>query len=138
MAPDGLEYLGPAGSPDTALASVSGEVREWFLGRHEQLTPIQCLSWPALVAGKNVVLSPPTGSGKTLAAFVPILNELFEDPQAEGIRCLYLAPLKALCNDAAKNLRRHLTELQEFRRGNPVELRVAVRTGDTPACERRE
>jgi ATP-dependent Lhr-like helicase len=134
----GLEDLGPPRSPDLALAALQPCVAEWFSQRHTEPTPIQRLAWPALAAGKNVLLSAPTGSGKTLAAFLPILDRLRAEPPGWGVRCLYVAPLKALCKDAARNLRAHLADLAEFLPGPTPELRVSVRTGDTPAHERRE
>ena len=61
-----------------------------------------------IAASKNLLLCAPTGTGKTLAAFLPILGELLRAPLAASVRCLYVAPLKALGNDVRKNLRRHL------------------------------
>ncbi|MFN2420658.1 MAG: helicase-related protein, partial [Gemmatimonadota bacterium] len=55
-------------------------------------------------------------------------------------RVVYVSPLKALGNDIAKNLQEPLTGIRAELRsmGLPdVEIRVAVRTGDTPAAERQ-
>src|SRR4051812_2730530 len=101
-------YLGPPPSSHTALSPFAEPVRRWFRQRFGEPTAAQRLAWPALAAGSNLLLGAPTGSGKTLAAFLPILDHLLHQPIASGCRCLYVAPLKALANDARKNLRAHL------------------------------
>ena len=110
------------------LASFSPKTRAWFEGNFAAPTPAQALGWPAIASGKNVLIQAPTGSGKTLAAFLSGIDRLNEGP-GEGLRLLYVSPLKALNYDVERNLRGPLA-------GIGSELRVAVRTGDTPAKER--
>src|SRR5581483_8623908 len=78
----------------------------------------------------HVLIQAPTGSGKTLTAFLYALDRLHAAPGA-GLRVLYVSPLKALNYDIERNLRGPLAGLES-------QVRVAVRTGDTPAKERRE
>jgi ATP-dependent Lhr-like helicase len=140
MAPDAtdkLEYLGPTPSPESALGVLAAPVRHWFQLRMGQPTPAQCLAWPALTAGNHLLLSAPTGSGKTLAAFLPILSELLTQPASGGIRCLYLAPLKALAADCRKNLRRCLAGIASLCSEPAVRVRIGLRTGDTSERVRR-
>ncbi len=86
--------------------------------------------------------APPTGTGKTLAAMLPVLGDLLRYPEPAGwsdspLRALYIAPLKALVNDAGRSLEAHLADLS-FRLPEGARLpRLAVRTGDTPAEDRR-
>lgn len=48
----------------------------------------------------NLLLASSTASGKTEAVFFPILTELSELPAtADGVKVLYIAPLKSLIND---------------------------------------
>lgn len=48
----------------------------------------------------NLLLSSSTASGKTEAVFFPILSELTELPlSGDGVKVLYIAPLKSLIND---------------------------------------
>src|SRR4051794_33314115 len=108
------EHLDPPPSPLTAVAALSEPVRLWLARHLGEPTPAQRLAWPALAAGKNLLLCAPTGSGKTLAAFLPFLGELLTGPPVRGVRCLYLAPLKALGNDALKNLRSHIDGIRPF------------------------
>jgi ATP-dependent Lhr-like helicase len=104
-----------------------------------QPTAAQCLAWPALAAGRNLLLGAPTGSGKTLAAFLPILDQLLAQPPVASVRCLYVAPLKALVNDARRNLEGHLDGIRRLLPdGNGSHLRIGFRTGDTSARARRE
>ena len=104
------------------------ETRAWFERNFAAPTPAQEKGWPAIAAGGHVLIQAPTGSGKTLAAFLSAIDRLTESP-GQGLRLLYVSPLKALNYDVERNLRGPLAGLQS-------ELRVAVRTGDTPQKER--
>src|SRR5437660_1182225 len=104
------------------------ETRAWFEGNFAAPTPAQEQGWPAIARGGNVLIQAPTGSGKTLAAFLSAIDRFTEAP-GQGLRVLYVSPLKALNYDVERNLRGPLAGLRS-------ELRVAVRTGDTPQKER--
>src|SRR5213083_3446825 len=110
------------------LAPFSPETRAWFERTFSEPTPAQALGWPAIASGKHTLIQAPTGSGKTLAAFLYGIDRLNPSP-GEGLRLLYVSPLKALNYDVERNLRGPLAGLQS-------QLRVAVRTGDTPQKER--
>src|SRR5260370_32628419 len=112
----------------TALSVFSDETRAWFERAFQAPTPAQTLGWPAIAKGGHVLVQAPTGSGKTLAAFLYGIDRLTATP-GEGLRLLYVSPLKALNYDVERNLRGPLAGLRS-------ELSVAVRTGDTPAKER--
>src|SRR3954464_6831122 len=110
------------------LAPFPAEPRAWFEQAFDGPTPAQELGWPAIARGGHTLIQAPTGSGKTLAAFLFGIDRLTATP-GEGLRLLYVSPLKALNYDVERNLRGPLAGLES-------ELRVAVRTGDTPAKER--
>ncbi len=119
-------------------------VREWFVGRFGGPTEPQIRGWPAIAANRNTLIAAPTGSGKTLSAFLVCLDQLWrqwlDGELADGIQVVYVSPLKALSNDIEHNLRVPLTEIRELaeQRGfSPPPIRVAVRTGDTPAGQRQ-
>ena len=114
----------------SALAVFSPATRAWFENAFGEPTPAQQLGWPAIASGKHTLIQAPTGSGKTLAAFLYGIDRLIAEP-GEGLRLLYVSPLKALNYDIERNLRGPLAGLQS-------DLRVAVRTGDTPQKERAE
>ena len=110
------------------LAPFSPKTRAWFEAAFAEPTPAQALGWPAIASGKHTLIQAPTGSGKTLAAFLYGIDRLDAEP-GQGLRLLYVSPLKALNYDIERNLRGPLAGLGS-------ELRVAVRTGDTPQKER--
>ncbi len=116
---------------------------EWFRGRFAAATAPQLQAWPAIRAGRDVLVSAPTGSGKTLAAFLICLDRLVTAGLAgrldDRVEVVYVSPLKALSNDIGRNLETPLAELEQlaFERALPAPgIRTAVRTGDTPAWER--
>jgi ATP-dependent Lhr-like helicase len=117
-----------------ALDQFTPRTREWFLGAFAAPTAAQEQAWPAIASGDHVLLSAPTGSGKTLAAFLWAIDRLVASPDTEReqrrIGLVYVSPLKALSYDIDRNLRVPL-------RGIGAEVRVAVRTGDTPQRERQ-
>src|SRR2546421_2359002 len=110
------------------LAPFSPETRAWFERTFSEPTPAQALGWPAIATGKHTLIQAPTGSGKTLAAFLYGLDKLTPEP-GQGLRLLYVSPLKALNYDIERNLRGPLAGLRS-------DLRVGVRPGDTPQKER--
>src|SRR5262245_35437023 len=112
----------------TALDLFSEPTRTWFERTFDAPTPAQERGWPAIASGGHTLIQAPTGSGKTLSAFLFGIDRLTREP-AKGLRLLYVSPLKALNYDIERNLRGPLAGLQS-------ELRVAVRTGDTPQKER--
>ncbi|MCE9672314.1 DEAD/DEAH box helicase [Myxococcus stipitatus] len=128
-----------------ALASFHPVVRRWFAERLGEPTRPQIEGWPIIQAGHDVLIAAPTGSGKTLTAFLAALDSLFrlalEGTLEDRTQVLYVSPLKALGNDVQKNLLQPLEELLSRARAEgytPGELRVQVRSGDTPASERAQ
>ena len=111
------------------LASLSPATRAWFARAFPGPTPAQELAWPAIATGAHVLVQAPTGSGKTLAAFLQGIDRLNETP-GDGLRLLYVSPLKALNYDVERNLRGPLAGLGS-------QLTVGVRTGDTPQRDRQ-
>jgi ATP-dependent Lhr-like helicase len=116
----------------TPLAAFSDEVRRWFEASFEAPTPAQQRGWPAIASGANALICAPTGSGKTLAAFLWGIDRLASEPErlGQGVRIVYISPLKALSYDIERNLRAPL-------RGIGAEIKVGLRTGDTPQRERQ-
>ncbi|MCZ4119389.1 Lhr family ATP-dependent helicase [Streptomyces sp. H39-S7] len=134
----------PEGDPAAALEAFSPATRAWFTGAFDAPTAAQAGAWRAIGEGSDVLVVAPTGSGKTLAAFLASLDRLASiPPPAETqrrCRVLYISPLKALAVDVERNLRSPLTGLRQesVRLGLPEpEVRVGIRSGDTPAAERR-
>ncbi|GLI00455.1 DEAD/DEAH box helicase [Phytohabitans aurantiacus] len=126
------------------LAQFGRATREWFSAAFAAPTDAQAGAWRAIGAGRHALVVAPTGSGKTLAAFLWSLDRLAREPAPADpkhrCRVLYVSPLKALAVDVERNLRAPLTGIRHAaaRLGVPQpDITVGMRTGDTPADERR-
>ncbi len=120
-------------------------IAEWFLTQVGRPTDVQQQAWPAIQSGADALIAAPTGSGKTLAAFLSCIDSLFKQALARELddhtQVLYVSPLKALSNDIQKNLQKPLAEIGQsaLQAGLLMpELRVLVRTGDTPMADRQQ
>jgi ATP-dependent helicase Lhr and Lhr-like helicase len=128
----------------SALDRFSQATRAWFTGAFVQPTAAQEGAWDAISSGDHALVVAPTGSGKTLAAFLWSLDRLAATPPPAGelMRCrvLYVSPLKALAVDVERNLRAPLAGIGQAAARLGLarpEIHVAIRSGDTPADERR-
>ncbi|WP_034514488.1 DEAD/DEAH box helicase [Actinomyces sp. oral taxon 170] len=141
-----------AGPHEPGWEGFSPATRTWFLDAFPTgPTPVQERAWAAIGRGENALVIAPTGSGKTLASFLSAIDRLGREPVAEekgteaaaggaqaetdGVRVLYVSPLKALGADVERNLRRPLAGISAVGPARPIP--VGVRSGDTPARERR-
>jgi len=118
---------------------------EWFRGKYGSFTEPQRRAIPLVKAGANVLISSPTGTGKTLSAFLSILDELYRLSEEGGLEdkiyAIYISPLRALNNDMRRNLLEPLEAIRERAAEMGYELgeiRVAVRTSDTPPSEKQK
>jgi ATP-dependent helicase Lhr and Lhr-like helicase len=143
--PDHPSRPEPAPEPDPALAGFAEPTRRWFTAAFAEPTAAQRGAWAALAEGRHTLVVAPTGSGKTLAAFLASLDRLAFGPApataVQRCRVLYISPLKALGVDVERNLRAPLAGLcdQARQAGLPEpDVRIGVRTGDTPQSERRK
>jgi ATP-dependent Lhr-like helicase len=119
-------------------------VRAWFEQNFAAPTPAQADAWPAVKAGRDVLIAAPTGSGKTLAAFMSAIDGLVRQGLEHGLKdetqIVYVSPLKALSNDIHRNLDVPLAGIRKGLRTRglaDVIIRSWVRTGDTPQAERQ-
>ena len=141
-----------AGPHEPGWEGFSPATRTWFLTAFPAgPTPVQERAWAAIGRGENALVIAPTGSGKTLASFLSAIDRLGREPvaeekgtgaasgrapaEADGVRVLYISPLKALGADVERNLRRPLAGISAVGPTRPIS--VGVRSGDTPARERR-
>lgn len=127
-------------------------IKHWFKHQFAEPSPPQQLGWPAIANAEHTLILAPTGSGKTLAAFLWSIDQLLRrslslpsqqfSQNPDGIHTLYVSPLKALNNDIHRNLTGPLQEIHQLTGSKPAvtpvpRIRVAVRTGDTPAHVRQ-
>ena len=124
-------------------------IEQWFRSRFAAPTEPQRLGWPAIAAGEHTLIAAPTGSGKTLTAFLAVIDQLLrrslKEKLSDGIRVVYVSPLRALSNDMHRNLEvplREITELVEqsglrtIHGEKPTPIRVGLRTGDSTSSQR--
>ena len=121
------------------LPSCHPTVAAWFAERFGAPSPPQQQGWPRIAAGEHTLIAAPTGSGKTLAAFLHALDRLLRQGDAlpPTLQVVYVSPLRALANDVQKNLQQPLAELRA-RDASLPEVRVLVRSSDTPSRERAQ
>jgi ATP-dependent Lhr-like helicase len=128
-------------------------LREWWVSEFGDyvdvnggfFTPPQKEAVPLIHEGENVLVASPTGSGKTLASFSSIINELLikskRDALENSVYCLYVSPLKSLANDIHRNLEVPLNgvdDVAQERGHKPVDIRHAIRHGDTSSADRQK
>jgi ATP-dependent Lhr-like helicase len=129
----------PSGTASADGGSVGlGLIRAWFAGLGWTPWEFQTRTWEAFGAGRSGLLQVPTGAGKTYAAVLGplagLINEASRDGKirrVEGLRLLYITPLRAVARDIELALKRPVEEL-----GLP--FTVQSRTGDTTQSVRRK
>ena len=127
----------------SVIESFHPAVAAWFTRAFDAPTQAQAWAWPAIQAGRDVLVAAPTGSGKTLAAFLAAIDQLVKEgaagPLPDETRVLYVSPLKALSNDIHRNLEAPLAAIRAelaARELPDVDIRTIVRTGDTSQSDR--
>lgn len=100
---------------------------------YKEFTSLQDRAFKLILKGYNVLIIAPTGYGKTEAALFPIFFSLFEDIRrekcVEGIKALYITPLRALNRDIFRRMEKLAGDLN---------LKMKIRHGDTSQHERRK
>ncbi|MGV8150896.1 MAG: ATP-dependent helicase, partial [Candidatus Woesearchaeota archaeon] len=141
-----IEVLSEPYSDEDTFKVLTPIVKEWFKSKFKEFSPPQKFSIMNIHNKENTLISSPTGSGKTLSAFMTIINELIRlsgrDELENKVYCIYISPLKALANDIEKNLNQPLNEIKTLAESKIVDsskkldIRVAIRTGDTATSEK--
>lgn len=156
-----VQVVDPAetSADDSVLELFHPVTAAWFRAVFEGPTQPQREGWPAIARGDSTLILAPTGTGKTLTAFLWCLDRLMLQPRvavaepekpkrgrkvaaspvSEGVRVVYISPLKALAVDVERNLRSPLQGIANMAQRMGVSVHtpeISVRTGDTPANER--
>jgi ATP-dependent Lhr-like helicase len=112
-------------------------IKEWYKYKKWKQFPFQLEMMDAYLSGYSGLLNAPTGSGKTFALFLPFLAgyinqypDTFQNQTNNGLRMLWITPLRALTNDIRKAMQEVCDDLD-------IPWKIATRTGDTPAAEKQ-
>jgi ATP-dependent Lhr-like helicase len=104
-------------------------IESWFEEQSWTVLQHQREAWEAIAGGQSGLIEMPTGAGKTYAVLFGFLPELGD--AVDGLRLLYVTPLRALTRDIEIALRRPCEDLG-------LQLRIESRTGDTSNSLRRK
>lgn len=91
------------------------------------MTPVQMQTVPAVLLGRDVLVSATTGSGKTLCFLLPLLMRLSQEPQQtskELPRMVILSPTRELCMQIEE-------QAKQIAKGLPC-MRTALIVGGLP------
>lgn len=91
-------------SPFTQLALSPALLQALDSLHYLQMTPIQALSLPPMLAGLDVIGQARTGSGKTAAYGLGLLSRI--DPSLQAVQALVLCPTRELADQISKEIRR--------------------------------
>lgn len=131
------------------------KTRQWYDRNDWTVFDFQKQAWHAWHRGQSGLIHSPTGSGKTLAAWLgPVQGAMRTNGQGkasgselsaarlvdgnkasgnsvydQGLRVLWITPLRALANDTANNLQEACDALD-------MPLNVEIRTGDTSSSRK--
>lgn len=125
-------------------------INEWFRMSFGEPTDVQLRAWHAIQSKEHTLIAAPTGSGKTLAALLPCLDAVIKDKLhrrtavnhrsiSNGVRIVYITPLKALNNDIYDHLIAFIKQIDQLAEEQDSQwpgISCAVRTGDTTSSQR--
>ncbi len=134
-----IEHLEKPYKPEQIKHILNPIIAKWFFSRFKEFSLPQLFGVMEIHSRNNILVSAPTGATKTLTAFLSILNELIDSSEKgileDRVYCVYVSPLRALSEDIKVNLVEPLNEMEKIA-GKKLNIRVAVRTGDTSTSER--
>lgn len=105
-------------------------VDTWFASQGWKAQPFQREVWEHMAEARSGLLNAPTGTGKTYAIWGGVVNAaLRESAKKQGLRAIWITPLRALANEIAESA-------QRMCEGVGLDWVVGVRTGDTSTKQR--
>jgi len=113
-------------------------IAEWLKRKNWIPFTFQSETWEKMSQGKSGLVNAPTGFGKTYAVFIgAIIRYINENPTTwnsknkNGLRLLWISPLRALATDIGRAMEEALNELA-------IPWKVGIRNGDTGTAERQK
>ena len=91
----------------------------------------QLETWEKFYKNYSGMVVAPTGFGKTYSVFLAVIIDFLNFPEkyGDGLKLLWITPLRALAKDIAKAMKEAIDEIG-------LDWSVGVRNGDTPISER--
>lgn len=111
-------------------------ISDWLKQKQFSAFEFQEQAWEQIHRGKSGIVNAPTGFGKTFSVFlgavIQFINEHpddFQKKKKNGLRLLWITPLRALAKDIGRAMDEVITELG-------MQWQVGIRNGDTDLNER--
>ncbi|KAI9447034.1 ATP dependent helicase, Lhr family [Russula earlei] len=113
-------------------------IQEWLSQKGMQAFAFQEEAWQHIINRQSGLVNAPTGCGKTysvfLGAVIQFINEHpgnWQTKQKNGLRLLWITPLRALAKDIGRAMEEVFYELG-------MQWKVGIRNGDTEMSERQK
>lgn len=106
-------------------------VQKWLSEKDFVPFGFQMETWEKFGKNYSGMVIAPTGFGKTFSVFLAVIIDFLNHPEnyKDGLKLLWITPLRALAKDIAKAMTEAIDEIG-------LDWKVAVRNGDTPQSER--
>lgn len=106
-------------------------IKNWMAQKDFAPFTFQLETWEKYYRNYSGMVVAPTGFGKTYSVFLAVIVDFLNFPEKykDGLKLIWLTPLRALAKDIAKAMREAIDEIG-------LDWTVGVRNGDTPVAER--
>ncbi len=113
-------------------------VLKWMSARGQKPFVFQEECWEQILQGRSGLVNAPTGCGKTFSVFLGSLIKFidedhihFRTKKNNGLRLLWITPLRALAKDIGRAMEEVIMEMG-------MNWRIGIRNGDTENSERQK
>lgn len=106
-------------------------IKKWMAEKEFSPFSFQLETWEKYYRNYSGMVIAPTGFGKTYSVFLAVIVDYLNFPEkyGDGLKLIWISPLRALAKDIAKAMREAIDEIG-------LDWAVGVRNGDTPVAER--
>ena len=106
-------------------------IQNWLAKKSFSPFEFQLKTWEKYSRGYSGMVIAPTGFGKTFSVFLAVITDYLNNPEQykDGLKLLWVSPLRALAKDIAKAMTEAIAEIG-------LDWTVGVRNGDTPLAEK--
>ena len=106
-------------------------IKNWMAEKDFAPFTFQLETWEKYYKNYSGMVVAPTGFGKTYSVFLAVVTDFLNFPEkyGDGLKLIWITPLRALAKDIAKAMKEAIDEIG-------LDWTVGVRNGDTPLKER--